>query len=105
MSDFPKECTYDCMRDIAVGGCNGCPHSQVEKLKAELAKYQWTSVEDQPIPKDGEEYLVKNMNQGGVKSLISWNIIHDHWQEKNTPSWHQSTHWMPIPELPESEDK
>jgi len=62
----------------------------------------------QPIataPKDGAEFLTCNMRQGGVKRLVSWNIIHGYWQSKGVGiGAHQiGTHWTAIPELPKED--
>ncbi len=60
---------------------------------------KWKSIET--APKDGQEILVCNVRQGGVKQLISYNIIHDYWQSKGKPDlpfdW---THWTLIPLTP-----
>ena len=36
-------------------------------------------------PTDGEEFLTCNMNQGGVKRLVSRNTLHGYWQSKGVP--------------------
>jgi len=60
------------------------------------------AIEWQPIetaPKDGTEFLARNNNQGGVKTLISWNKIHGYWQSKGKPILSmQDTHWIKIPD-------
>ena len=60
----------------------------------------WISVEDQPIPKDGKEYLTVNINQGGVQNLISFNTIHKYFQSKGEyiGEHNAGTHWtLPLP--------
>ncbi len=61
----------------------------------------WREIEKVPVPKDGQEYLVCNVRQGGIKQLVSWNIVHRYWQIKGLPDVpFQWTHWTPILNLP-----
>ena len=57
----------------------------------------------QPIetaPKNGEEFLVRYGKQGGVKELVFWNTIHNHWQTKGVAIiFLQATHWLEIPKF------
>ena len=58
----------------------------------------------QPIstaPKNGDEILVRNENQGGILSLIRWSIVYNRWYSKGEPILSmQDTHWLEIPEFP-----
>lgn len=58
----------------------------------------------QPIktaPKNGSEILVCNVNQGGVRQLVSWNQVYHYWQCKGEVDLHfQWTHWISIPPSP-----
>lgn len=64
---------------------------------AEFAQ-RWIPIEEEKIPKDGKEYITKNNNQGGVLSLISWDIIHKHYRCKSEYVFegNAGTHWKPI---------
>ena len=59
---------------------------------------RWIPVEEESIPKDGKEYLTRNDRQGGVLSLISWNKIHNHYQDKGEYVFEQNagTHWRSL---------
>ena len=50
-------------------------------------------------PKDGTEFLTKNLNQGGVLELVSWNTIHGYWQSKGKAISMQATHWLVVPKF------
>ncbi len=55
----------------------------------------WQSISS--IPKDNEEYLVCNVNQGRIIQLVSWNTVHNCWKCKGRVLTHfQWTHWTPI---------
>ena len=58
----------------------------------------WWPIET--APKDGSEFVVCNMNQGGIKNLVSWNTIHGYWQSKGSYYYRQDTHWFPLPDNP-----
>ncbi len=58
----------------------------------------WIHIFDEDPPQDGSEFLVKNSNQGGVKTLVSWNIVHEHWQSKGKYYFLHDHLWIPIPE-------
>ncbi len=61
-------------------------------------KWDWKPIET--IPKTGEELLVCNINQGGVKRLISWSKVHRRWREKGSNLIYlQDTHWTYIPPI------
>ena len=59
----------------------------------------WKKIDLLQLPKDGTEFLVRNGNQGGVKSLVYWNTIHNRWESKGTPVSLQDTHWFEIPKF------
>lgn len=60
---------------------------------------KWKPIET--IPKDGQEVLVCNVRQGGVKQLVRWNKLYKYWQIKTLEDlYFQWTHWMPIPLAP-----
>jgi hypothetical protein len=53
------------------------------------------------LPESAIEVLVCNVNQGGVKQLVSWDNVHKYWVSKGEPDLHfQWTHWMPVPRAP-----
>jgi len=46
----------------------------------------WVEItETTPIPKQVNEFLVRNDNQGGTLKLVCWNPIHGHFQTKGGP--------------------
>lgn len=65
-----------------------------------MTAIEWINVKEQPIPRDGKEYLTKNDLQGGVKSLISWNKVHNHFANKGfyVSEGNAGTHWLDISE-------
>ena len=69
-----------------------------ELAKTLIEVFNWVKVSDIEIPKDGQEYLVKNENQGGVLSLIKYNRVHNHYESKGkwVPLGVLGTHWKPV---------
>lgn len=59
----------------------------------------WTKIDLLQLPKDGTEFLVRNGNQGGVMSLVYWDVIHNYWKSKGEPISLQDTEWMSIPKF------
>ena len=59
---------------------------------------KWIPVEQESIPKDGKEYITRNDRQGGIYSLISWNMSNKHYQNKGEyiSELNAGTHWKPI---------
>lgn len=52
------------------------------------------------IPKDGEEYLVVNTNQGNVKSLVSWHSSHGHYRCKGDYYYpRKGVYWTKLPKF------
>jgi len=59
----------------------------------------WKKIDLLQLPKDGTEFLVRNGNQGGVMSLVYWDVIHNYWKSKGEPISLQDTEWMSIPKF------
>lgn len=60
---------------------------------------KWINVEDKSIPRQGNEFLTRNDNQGGTFLLIRWNNLHKHFLNKADyiSESNAGTHWMQIP--------
>lgn len=59
----------------------------------------WKKIDLLQLPKDGTEFLVRDGNQGGVMSLVYWDVIHNYWKSKGEPISLQDTEWMSIPKF------
>ena len=74
-----------------------------QQLTAEREKNRWIPVDDIELLKTGDEIIVMNTRQGGVKALIYWDRVHECWKQKGEamPSF-QHTHYLILP-TPEAE--
>ena len=65
-------------------------------------KPDWISVEDEPMPRTGVEFVACNMNQGGCRSLIRWSCRYKFWMSKGEIIIsNQNTHWTYMSANPE----
>lgn len=82
--------------EIIEQSVHGASISDIMQLISDFIN--WIPFEQESIPKDGKEYLTKNDRQGGVLSLISWNKIHNYYQNKGEYVFEQNagTHWKPV---------
>jgi len=82
-----------------------CNHriAQLAQMTAEREKNRWIPVDDIELLKTGDEIIVMNTRQGGVKALIYWDRVHECWKQKGEamPSF-QHTHYLILP-TPEAE--
>lgn len=72
----------------------------IDLLKRNKITNKWNDVIDVPLPKSKKEFLVRNDRQGGVKTLIYWNNIHNKYYTKGQAILNidnYATHWIKIP--------
>ena len=71
----------------------------IKELQAENKKLNWQDIST--APKDGSEFLVCYVRQGGVTKLIYWDKIHKQWLSKGElVLFLHAEYWMPIPSTP-----
>jgi len=77
--------------------------SDIQSLINTVKEDKWVSVEAEPLPKDGDEFLAAYARCMFTKTLMRWDIVHKRWLSKGDVVLgveSNVTHWMPLPKRP-----
>ena len=106
--DFVKEYSFKDIREIYTNGSWLIPTFRVEQMMEHFVKPDWISVKDR-LPDDEELYLICTESNFGKIDIAYYQPIGDKfsnyepfWQGRSSRST-RVTHWMPLPQKPESE--
>lgn len=83
-------------------GYNEAWEKEVNRLRAENEMSEWIRVDDRLPEEDGYYLVYGNSNRGLIFMTSDWYdaSVYDWWHYPHA----QVTHWMPLPEPPESEE-
>lgn len=104
--DFVKEYSFKDIREIYTNGSRLIPTFRVEQMMGHFVKPDWISVKDR-MPEIGKSVLIYYPQWDGdeiqVAKLEDDGMMFDICGEFNIGAG-VVTHWMPLPQKPESED-